>query len=265
MPAKPSVARLDQSKDGRAEDRVVRAMLKEVNVPPVKKMNAEALLRFGSMPAFMAKTLDDYPVDNTMTELKTALEGTLVLLWSLPPNAGPLDLQAGIRDLRTKEGLVTDLGTLPESFVAPNANGEKQFKQRLEGTGRSVASAIRLLEEELEKMADAAEMRDKSGKRWQAHFDFMKARLMTQLAYVYEYSSMLGSMRKEYPPRDPAVHKGWRLASTEKPQGDVTGRKLDRDAKKLYEKIAKDHKGTPWEVLAKRELMTTVGLEWKPE
>jgi hypothetical protein len=139
------------------------------------------------------------------------------------------------------------------------------FKNNLENVGRRVASVLRLLEEELDNMKLAAEERDKAPKRWQANYDFILARLMAQIAYVYEYSSMLGSMRKEFPTRDPAVHGGWRMASQAKLQGDSTGRKLARDAEKLLDKLAKSHPGTPWEILAKRERFTTLGLEWKPE
>ena len=31
----------------------------------------------------------------------------------------------------------------------------------------------------------------------------------------------------------------------------------------LLKKMAEDYKGTPWEVLAKHEKLTTLGLEWK--
>ena len=114
-------------------------------------------------------------------------------------------------------------------------------------------------------MAKAGERKKKAPKRWQVNYDFIMARLRNQLVYIYEYQSALGQMRKEFPKRDPAIHGGWRLASTDRPKGDATGRKLARDAQKLLDKIAKDHPGTPWEVLAKREKMTALGLEWKPE
>ena len=47
-------------------------------------------------------------------------------------------------------------------------------------------------------------------------------------------------------------------------QGDGTGRKLAREAEKLLDKLAEEHAGTPWEILAKREKYTALGLEWKP-
>ena len=38
---------------------------------------------------------------------------------------------------------------------------------------------------------------------------------------------------------------------------------LAADAKKIFKKIAKDHHGTPWEILAKRDQLTTLGLQWQ--
>jgi hypothetical protein len=39
---------------------------------------------------------------------------------------------------------------------------------------------------------------------------------------------------------------------------------LAADAKKTFERMKKDYVGTPWEVLAKRDLSTALGLEWQP-
>jgi hypothetical protein len=33
---------------------------------------------------------------------------------------------------------------------------------------------------------------------------------------------------------------------------------------KTWEKIAKEHPGTPWALLARREQLTALGLEWRP-
>ena len=35
-------------------------------------------------------------------------------------------------------------------------------------------------------------------------------------------------------------------------------------AHKTFAKLAKDHAGTPWEVLARREAATSLGLQWQP-
>jgi hypothetical protein len=89
------------------------------------------------------------------------------------------------------------------------------------------------------------------------------ARMEEQIAYLYEYQSMLGQMRKELPPLDKAQGNGWKLAATATPSGDSKGKKMAKTSGSALEKMADEHKGTPWEVLAKRERMTTLGLEWK--
>jgi uncharacterized caspase-like protein len=263
---RPTVAALEEGK-GRADDRLVRSVLKELNVPPVKKSQTEGLIRYEALPPFQAKTLEAYPVDNTPTPLRDAIERAQVALWAISPNAPPQELAGAVAKFKQTEKLKTDLNGLRESFRAPGGagNAEKRFKDLVEADGRRVASMLRVLEEELDNMTKAKEMRAKASKRWQANYDFMLARLEEQIAYVYEYSSMLGQIRKEFPPRDPAVHGGWRLASREQLQGDATGRKLHRDAQKILAKLAADNAGTPWEVLAKREKLTALGLKWEPE
>jgi len=44
----------------------------------------------------------------------------------------------------------------------------------------------------------------------------------------------------------------------------LAGKKSAKEAHKLLNKIAKDNAGTPWEVLATREKLTNLGLEWQP-
>ena len=36
------------------------------------------------------------------------------------------------------------------------------------------------------------------------------------------------------------------------------------EGKKLFAEIAKEFVGTPWEILARRERLTTLGLAWQP-
>jgi hypothetical protein len=109
------------------------------------------------------------------------------------------------------------------------------------------------------------EKANEKSKRWQANYDYVVAKLQAHMAYVYEYNYMLGQIRKDaLPARDPAKHAGWRLAATDKLQSGTEAKKLATEAKKRLEKLAKEHQGTPWEILAKRQALTALGLEWQP-
>jgi hypothetical protein len=115
----------------------------------------------------------------------------------------------------------------------------------------------------LKTAGDNAETgRAKETKRWQANYDFTLARLEAQIAYLFEYQSMLGQMRKQLPDLAPG-QTGWRLASQVTLRGDTQGKKLAKDSGKRLDAIIKDNPGTPWEVLAKRQKLTALGLEWQ--
>ena len=69
-------------------------------------------------------------------------------------------------------------------------------------------------------------------KRWQANYEFIVARCNAELAYLEEYSGLLGQIRKAYPePFDEKVHSGWKMASKQK-ASDAAGKKFDKAARK---------------------------------
>src|SRR5205814_1914787 len=117
--------------------------------------------------------------------------------------------------------------------------------------------------EELEGVAD--QRKKEKSKRWQAHYDYVLAQVKARKAYVAEYNLMLGkAKRDELPPLDPKLHNGYRLASLEKLQSGKEIKDLAAESRKLLTKLIKDNPGTPWELLAKRERFTALGLAWQP-
>ena len=111
-------------------------------------------------------------------------------------------------------------------------NAEKQFKTRVETDERRRRPVIRHIEDALGDAASGGGQtaRASESKRWQANYDFVLARMELEYAYLFEYQSMLGSMRKEFPPRDASLYGGWKLASQPKLQGDREGKKAAKDA-----------------------------------
>jgi hypothetical protein len=233
MPAPPE--------GGAAGTEVVQAILRELEVPPIKTTRDEQALRPELMPVFSARLLEPYKDDGEKTPFRETVLRTRDLL---------------TRQLRDKR--------LREEFRAPD--NEARFKDEIKSYQTSeIATLLADLTEALEDLKGIGKERDKeTSRRWQANYDYILARLQMQIAYLYEYTTMLGSMRKDLPPRDPKVHGGWRLASQPTLQGDASGKRLASDARKLLDKLAKDHAGTPWEVLAKRERYTALGLDWQP-
>jgi hypothetical protein len=237
----------------------------EVSTPPVKVSHDERANNLDILPPFPADKLTRYQKEGDPdTKVKLAVRKARAVLWAAAASGEPKELREDVQKERAT--LRANLTILKDGYRAPAAGvAENRFKDMVTADGREVARILLHLTEALDELKTAGEEgRDAEPKRWQANYDFVLARLEAQVAYVYEYQSMLGQMRKELPPRDMALHGGWRLAAQTDLQGDAVGRKLATASRKLLDKIAKDHAGTPWEVLAKREKLTALGLKWQP-
>jgi hypothetical protein len=244
-----------------------RAILKEVGVPPIKSGADDTPDALAMLP-FSAEMLKKYEDGGAAdTPLRQAVRKARAYLYAVAVSPGqpPAELEPEIQKAREALRYV-NLSVLKEGYRAPGAgNAENRFKEMVANDGRQVARVMLNLGEVLDELKDAGDKgREAEPKRWQANYDFVLARLQSQIAYLYEYQSMLGQMRKEFPQRDPALHGGWRLAAQASLQGDAAGKKLFKSSQKILEKLAKDNPGTPWEVLAKREKLTALGLEWQP-
>jgi uncharacterized caspase-like protein len=229
--------------EGAATRSQVATILKDIAVPPIKAAQEDMVLKFETLPPFSRKIMEDYGAVGGTSPLREAVEAA--------------------RDLLQKLN-TSDEMRLQEEFRVP-AN-ETAFKTEMTNKGKGVAHLIGKLQGVLDdlKSPDIAKLRSKEPKRWQANYDYMVARVEAEIAYLFEYASMLGKLKKELPPRDPAIHNGWRLASQPELEGDRTGQTLAKDANKILDKIIKNNPGTPWAVLAKRDKLTALGLKFVP-
>ncbi len=246
--------------------KLVEAVLDQIGTPPIK-VTHEAPLRYDALPPFDIAALKKYDDDkpNPNSPLRQAVQNARAILWAIYPSQEPRQLKGEVSIMRQKYRERLDV--LKEGYRAPGGgNAEKRFKDRVEEDERKVALLMRAIHDALDGLIDPKIVESKKGesKCWQVNYDFMLARVQLEYAYLYEYQSMLGSIRREFPPLDPNLHGGWKLASQSKLQGDKAGREYEREARKVLDKLIKDNAGTPWEVLAKREKLTNLGLEWQP-
>ncbi len=233
----------------------VNDILDEIKrIPPVRK--GQSLPR--SLPVFSSKALAEYKADYPSWDFlqdlisndprKYALRIAVLeaiealnqsqkmeVLQRLPnPNAGPLDAKAKAGFLRSQQ---------------------------------DPALKILDLQQALDKLKGAEDLRDKEGKRWQAHYDFTIARMQSRLLYIYEYNFLLGSIRLDsLPDLEKGVHNGWRLVSRDTPQvlaKEAKVKDLVKQMKRAWKKVGDEHPGTPWAIIAARDQMSAMGLEWR--
>lgn len=244
---------------------LVNAILGEISLPAMKGgelagQDVSAML----LPPFPADGLKAYAAGELPADSKLgkAIREARIALWGVATSKPPADIAEAVTAFRAKLGV--DLSIMRGSYGMPGSGNaaETVFKTRVYNDSRLMAPLLGRVEDAVEKLKDVGDEVKAAPKRWQAHYHYLLARAQAQLAYLEEYQKLLGDMRKELPEHDPKVHSGFRMASKEK-AGDVQGKKLEKAARKLYGEVAKDHPKTPWEVLAKRDRLTTLGLEWK--
>jgi hypothetical protein len=259
--APPPEPKLASSPHNRENTKLIREVLSDISTPPVKGGHQfDATIKFEMLPPFSEKALKNYGAEERSEVIEAAIKNARAMLWAVSSAPPPPGLDKEVQAAREKLGGKT-LAILKDGFSYPQ--NENQLKTQITNHSRDVADILDELQDAYKKLKDVEFERDKEPKRWVANYDFIVARMEEQIAYLYEYQSMLGQMRKELPEIDRKLYNGWKLAATPTPSGDSTGKKMAKSSAKLLDKMAEDHKGTPWEVLAKREKLTTLGLEWK--
>jgi hypothetical protein len=214
-------------------------------------------LHFEVLPPFPAKALADYKADYaSLKELDRKLKDN--------PKENKF-IQA------VRKGMEALLKNNSQTFTEtqggrrvplPGPEKERIIKYQ----ANVVGPVIDDLEEALKKLKKAGEERDnEKSKRWQANYDFVLVKLTNRVIFLREYSLLLGKIRRDELPNLGPKSIGWRIASAPKLQStDKEIKEMSADVKDALKSLKKNHAGTPWEVLARRESGSYLGLEWQP-
>ena len=238
---------------------VIDNILGEIKMVPAMKTSLQeqaSKLRAATLPAFSNKSIEPYKADyKTLNELTEMVKKA--------PEKHPLraaffaakDILAESQKISMREQLA---GSGPLSDKAKAA-----FLKEQEDPGIMIFT----MEKAINEMKEAAELRDKEeSKRWQANFDYAYARLQARYVYVFEYNFMLAQIRSDSLPTLEPFHTGWRIGSRGKVSVNESKVKdTVKSINKLWKKIAEEHPGTPWAVLATRESRYAMGQEWRPK
>jgi hypothetical protein len=236
----------------------VESILAEIRLLPVRKSRTgeDRLLSAGNLPPFPGKAMASYKADDYKSigeVLKQHKDNPKGLAKQHPVRAAVLD---AIEALKKGENI-----RIVETLNAPiNDKVKADFFRQQKDPGLLIFD----LEQVLGEMKTAEESMDnETSKRWRAHFEFTQARLKQRLVYIYEYSFLLGQIRRdELPALDGG--DGWRVGSVKKIQvNEAKAKRYKKESDSAWRKIQKEYKDTPWQVLAYRESLVALGLEWK--
>jgi hypothetical protein len=144
----------------------------------------------------------------------------------------------------------------------PAADGP-QFKEAMFRNQEVVARIQYTVDAALVPITIASKKRDhETSRRWQAHYDLIRGRLLAMKLRCYEYNSACAKMKKDAPKFTKPASNAWRLVPDEEIRSSDKAATVAEEAKTLLKRVVTDHPGTPWALMAQRELKDPFGFKW---
>ncbi len=143
------------------------------------------------------------------------------------------------------------------------AAGTTEFKQAMERNQEVVARVIYTVDEALEPILAASQYRDReTSRRWQAHYDLIKARLLAVKIRCFEYNWACAQMKVDPKKFSNEKSNAWQLRPDDEVHYSARAAAAAEEATELLQRVVSEHRGTPWALLAQRELKDPFGFKW---
>jgi hypothetical protein len=108
-----------------------------------------------------------------------------------------------------------------------------------------------------------AKLRDREpSRRWQAHYDLIRGRLLAMKVRCYEYNWACARLKKDPPKFSSPRSNAWRLVPDTAIRYSDAAVTAAKEAEMLLHRVVNDHPATPWALLAERELKDPLGFKW---
>jgi hypothetical protein len=98
--------------------------------------------------------------------------------------------------------------------------------------------------------------------RWRANYDLAVGRLLALRARTEGYDQALAAMKSAPLTFEKKDSNRWRLVPSREITTGPQIKKLAKQAEDALRSVVDDHPGTPWAVLAERELAQPLGWDW---
>ena len=127
---------------------------------------------------------------------------------------------------------------------------------------------VAVVDNEIKRLLSGLEAAEKDREkirepRWRAAYDLAMGRLLALRARYFGYNNMLAAMRSS-----PKTFTGgkenneWRLVPSAQVDS-IDVKKIAEKSKKYLQRVVDEHTGTPWAMLAERELRLDMGWTWQ--
>ncbi|MDP7274173.1 MAG: vWA domain-containing protein [Planctomycetaceae bacterium] len=152
---------------------------------------------------------------------------------------------------------------IPVLGLTFNAENDNVLRRVVTEAQKPVAELdFRLKQLQFELEAGEAERGKLTQPRWQAGFDLALGRVLAMRVRAFGYNVVLAQMKsqpKVFQKKDSNI---WRLKADREITSGGAVKKLHKKAREYLNRVVDQHAGTPWALLAERELSTPMGWVW---
>ncbi len=146
------------------------------------------------------------------------------------------------------------------TFPPSDAPEFKDFMAASQGVAERTAYTV---DEALRPINAVAKLRDReTSRRWQAHYDLIRGRLLAMKVRCYEYNWACARLKKDPPKFSNPKSNSWRLVAAPAVLYSEKAAAAGREAQALLQRVINEHPSTPWALLAQRELQDPLGFKW---
>jgi hypothetical protein len=148
------------------------------------------------------------------------------------------------------------------SLYFPPADGP-DFKQVMSANQAVAERTAYTVDEAIGPINSVAKLRDReTSRRWQAHYDLIRGRLLAMKVRCYEYNWACARMKKDPLKFSNTKFNAWRLVPDQAILYSEKAAVAGREAQSLLHRVVDEHPATPWALLAQRELENPLGFKW---
>jgi hypothetical protein len=154
-----------------------------------------------------------------------------------------------------------NLPGMPTTYFPPA--DAPQFKDVMAANQAIAERTAYTVDEALAPITAAAKLRDhEPSRRWQAHYDLIRGRLLAMKVRCYEYNWACAQMKKAPPKFSNPRSNAWRLVPDTEIRYSKNAVAAAKEAESLLRRVVDEHPDTPWALLARRELKDPLGFKW---
>ena len=189
-----------------------------------------------------------------------------------PPDYQPIrEYQKELTSNRAKGSLVraarsTKAERIPTPQLAFRADNDTILRQQITGAQRPLARLDYRLKEMETVLSQGENDRAKlTTPRWRASYDLAMGRVLAMRVRAFGYNTVLAEMKSSPKSFQKKGSNMWRLAPSREIAGGPAIRKLAKKATGYLSRVIDEHSGTPWAMLAQRELGQPMGWQWQEQ